>query len=43
MGRLCARLALRKLKLLLYWLQLQLGNTEGCSARLEWLSDKVGV
>jgi hypothetical protein len=42
MGRLCARLAFRKLKLLLYWLQLQLGSTEGCSARLEWLSDKVG-
>ena len=41
MGRLCARLAWKKMELLLYWLQLQLSYTEGCTARLQWLSDKV--
>jgi hypothetical protein len=40
-GKLCARMAQRKLQLLLHWLQMQLAFTEGCSARLNWLSDKV--
>jgi hypothetical protein len=41
-GRLAAELAGRKLQLLLYWLQLQLSFTEGCSSRSNWLSGKVG-
>jgi hypothetical protein len=41
-GRLAAELAGRKLQLLLYWLQLQLSFTEGCSSRSSWLSGKVG-
>jgi hypothetical protein len=40
-GRLAAELAGRKLQLLLYWLQLQLNFTEGCSSRSNWLSGKV--
>lgn len=40
-GRLAAELAGRKLQLLLYWLQLQLSFTEGCSSRSNWLSGKV--
>jgi hypothetical protein len=41
-GRLAAELAGRKLQLLLYWLQLQLSFTEGCSSRSNWLSGRVG-
>ncbi|WIA12655.1 hypothetical protein OEZ85_006305 [Tetradesmus obliquus] len=40
-GRLAAELAGRKLQLLLYWLQLQLSFTEGCSSRSNWLSGKA--
>jgi len=40
-GRLCARLAQKRLQLLLFWVHLQLAFTEGCSTRMVWLSDKV--
>lgn len=41
MGRVAARLASRKVQLLLYWLQMQLAFTEGCTERRNWLSEKV--
>lgn len=41
-GRLAARLAERKLQLVLYWMQLQLSFTEGVGSRMVWLSNKVG-
>lgn len=40
-GRLASRLADRKLQLTLFWLQMQLSFTEGCSARRNWLCEKV--
>ncbi len=40
-GKLCARLAQRKLQLLLHWLQTQMAFTEGCTDRAHWLSDQL--
>lgn len=40
-GRLAAKLASRKMQLLLFWLQMQLAYTEGCDARRNWVSEKV--
>ncbi len=41
MGRLAARRAYKRLRLLLYWLQQELGFSEGCEERINWMSEAV--
>ena len=40
-GRLCARLAWKKISLLLHWLSGQLAFTDGTEGRINWMSGKV--
>lgn len=40
-GRLAARRAYKRLRLLLYWLQQELAFSEGCEERINWMSEAV--
>lgn len=41
MGRLCARLAWKRVCMLLNWLNDEMAFSEGAVTRTEWLSDRV--